>query len=474
MKRGSIIASRFEILARLRARGGSQVFAGRDRVSGQSVAIKILEEGTYEAERFAREVTLLIEQRHPGIVRYIAHGTIGRRPYLVMEWVKGRTLAHFLSTGLTLRESVEVTRRVAEALASVHLRGVVHRDVQPSNIVFVDGQLDRVKLVDFGFARRVGQPGTTRTGTIIGTPGYLSPEQARGDWDVDARTDVFALGCVLYTCLCGHPPFTAQHLLATLISVVFQEPWPLEMFCPEAHEPLRSLVRRMLAKDRLARPVNAAVVAEDLADLVDLPDTPRRPHAPSASALFSNLAELSTAAPTRPAVPSAMPPFLTTGESDQPTPLFLLVALDREPVGPGEQPPESLRGMTAQTGGAIDIIQQHRGEAALLADGTLVAKFASGPEAPMAAARCALQIRALLPDAPIVLGEGGAPSPSTSLDALVQLLIEESFQGVLDDGDDPPRGPRVRLGSALAEHVTGDLMIERRGAGEYLLARGSV
>jgi eukaryotic-like serine/threonine-protein kinase len=224
MKPRTVLASRFEILARVRRGGEGQVYRGLDHVTGQPVAIKILHAEQCKPKRFQREVALLTELEHSGIVRYVAHGTEGQQHYLVMEWVDGQTLSQILLRGLTLQESVDVTRRIADALAVVHVRGMVHRDIKPSNIMFIGGKQEQVKLLDFGIARMVGQQSFTRTGAVVGTPGYMAPEQVRGQWAVDARADVFALGCVLYACMGGHPPFTGQHKLATLASILFLDP----------------------------------------------------------------------------------------------------------------------------------------------------------------------------------------------------------------------------------------------------------
>src|SRR5580765_5761273 len=182
----------------------SIVYRARDKHTGALVALKVLQGAEPLGSRFARESRMLAELSHPGIVRYVAHGTTAAgQKYLAMEWLDGEDLAERLvHGGLTARESITLCRRVAEALGFAHARGVVHRDVKPSNLFLPDGQIEQVKVLDFGIARLRHDTGEgTRTGVRVGTPSYMAPEQARGLAKIDGRTDVFALGCVLYECL---------------------------------------------------------------------------------------------------------------------------------------------------------------------------------------------------------------------------------------------------------------------------------
>jgi serine/threonine protein kinase len=137
--------------------------------------------------RFEREAQLLSELSHPGLVRYVAHGVApsGER-YLVMEWLEGEDLARRIQRSrLSIDEALLLATRVAEALAAVHARGVVHRDLKPSNIFLVGASLESVKILDFGVARFGSVAATTQTGTVLGTPGYMAPEQARSGQTID-------------------------------------------------------------------------------------------------------------------------------------------------------------------------------------------------------------------------------------------------------------------------------------------------
>src|SRR5262245_2550156 len=163
------------------------IYRARDLETGRPVAVKVVAtDHVSEPERFLREAALLAELDHPSIVHYVAHGESAGCRYLVMEWIEGETLAQRLQCdGATVAESVAIGIQVADALAVAHARGVLHRDVKPDNLVFADGTL---KLVDFGLARRtLDEQGLTASGVLLGTPGYMAPEQAEGRRDLDER-----------------------------------------------------------------------------------------------------------------------------------------------------------------------------------------------------------------------------------------------------------------------------------------------
>lgn len=180
MKPGDVIADRFEV-QRLAGRGGmSAVYRCLDRVGGAVVAVKVLLDSfAQQPARFAREAQVLASLHHPNIVRYFAHGsTPDGQPWLAMEWLDGEDLAAHLSRrGITPSESVVLATRVASALAAIHARGVLHRDLKPGNLLLPEGDLSRVKLLDFGVARVDAPVGLTRTGVALGTPGYMAPSR---------------------------------------------------------------------------------------------------------------------------------------------------------------------------------------------------------------------------------------------------------------------------------------------------------
>ena len=277
---GDVLAERF-VIERLAGRGGmGAVYRALDRTTGEPVALKIMAHGGHHDERFAREARVLSELIHPAIVRYVAHGTTSqRKPFLAMEWLEGEDLAQRLGrAGLTAAESVAVAVRVAEGLATAHARGVVHRDVKPSNVFLVGGDPARAKLLDFGIVRlqhaieglRDQERPMTRTGTVLGTVGYMSPEQAIADRALDARTDVFALGCVLFECLTGTPTFSGAHVVAVLAKVLREEAPRVKHLRPDLPPMLDDLVARMLSKDKAGRPIDGSAVRRVLELLGDL------------------------------------------------------------------------------------------------------------------------------------------------------------------------------------------------------------
>jgi tetratricopeptide (TPR) repeat protein len=270
VKPGDIVDDRFELDQLTGSGGMGEVFRARDRASGATVAVKVLlDERTPESARFAREAQVLADLRHPRIVQYVAHGaTPSGEPYLVMEWLEGEHLLSRLLRGrLSVPESVSLATYVAEALAAAHARGIVHRDLKPSNLFLQSGKFDRVKLLDFGIAHLCNVTRMTQTGILLGTPGYMAPEQARSGQAIDARADVFALGCVLFECLTGAPAFKGDHFMAVLAKILFEEAPLLREIRPQVPGDLAALVARMLAKDPNERPRDGEAVVLLLAEL---------------------------------------------------------------------------------------------------------------------------------------------------------------------------------------------------------------
>lgn len=264
---GDRVGGRF-VLDRVVGSGGAgTVFRAVDARDGAPVAIKLMAAGDVDTGRFSREVGILAELCHPGVVRYVAHGIDpDGTHYIAMEWLEGEDLASLLARRrLSTEEVLALGRRVAEALAFAHRRGVVHRDVKPSNLCVPGGDVERVKLIDFGLARpaRPERP-ITRTGAILGTPAYMAPEQVQGAPSPSPASDVFALGCVLFECLSGRPPFEGGNLVARLAKILVQESPSLGTLRPGIPPSLDRLVGRMLAKDPADRPRDGAAVATAL------------------------------------------------------------------------------------------------------------------------------------------------------------------------------------------------------------------
>ena len=260
MRPGDLVGERFELEAEAGSGGMGAVFRARDRETGGTVALKVMHEREHADRRLAREAAALAEIEHPGIVRYVAHGP----SWIAMEWLEGEDLEQrLLRQGLTLRESIALARCAASALGAAHARGLVHRDVKPANLWLTGGDPAHVKLLDFGIARARVQASMTGTGVAIGTPAYMAPEQARGERSLDARADVFSLGCVLFECVAGRPPFVGESIAAVLAKVLFEEVPPLGEVASVPRE-LEELVGRMLAKDPAPRPRDGEEIAHAL------------------------------------------------------------------------------------------------------------------------------------------------------------------------------------------------------------------
>jgi Tol biopolymer transport system component/tRNA A-37 threonylcarbamoyl transferase component Bud32 len=271
---GSRLGS-YEILSPLGAGGMGEVYRARDPKLQREVAVKVLSASlardSESLARFEREARLLAAVDHPNIAVIHAIESEGERPFLVMELIPGETLAERLAAGpLPLAEALALAARIADALSSAHERGVVHRDLKPGNIRLTPE--GRVKVLDFGLARIVSGPsGTdsvtveadaTAAGTILGTPAYMSPEQARGR-PVDRRTDLWSFGCVLFEMLSGRKAFPGDTPSDAMAAVLTREPdWGA--LPPATPTAVRDLLRRCLEKDPNRRMRDAGDVRLEL------------------------------------------------------------------------------------------------------------------------------------------------------------------------------------------------------------------
>lgn len=284
---GSWVLGRFEILERAGSGGMADVYRARDANSGQLVALKVLRDTAPSLERFEREALLLSEVRHPGIARYVTHGQLpSGAPFLAMEWLEGISLEDLLrQRRLSVRQAVELVQRVAAALDVVHRQGIVHRDINPSNLFLVEGDPENVRILDFGVAHfGSGSKQLTHPGDRVGTPGYMAPEQAQGQSEIGPSADVFALGCVLFECLTGKKAFVGNTLLEVFAKILTEQvPRPSSLE-PEVPPALDDLVLSMLAKAPAERPQSGGSVMRALRRLTDLSDRVPESRAPSSSA----------------------------------------------------------------------------------------------------------------------------------------------------------------------------------------------
>jgi beta-lactam-binding protein with PASTA domain/predicted Ser/Thr protein kinase len=263
----SVLADRYRIEARIGAGGMAEVFRGFDPVLNRTVAIKVLlpqfaRDAAFVA-RFRREAQAAAHLNHPNIVAVYDTGSDDGTQYIVMEFIEGRTLHEFMNTGRkpTPTQAVELTQKVAMALAAAHAGGVIHRDVKPANIMVTrDGE---VKLTDLGIARMETGETAPQTSAVLGTATYLSPEQAQGQ-RVDARTDIYSLGTVLYEMLTGRPPFTGDSPVAIAYKQVNETPVAPSRLNDQVSASLDAVVMKALAKNPANRYQTAKEFNDDL------------------------------------------------------------------------------------------------------------------------------------------------------------------------------------------------------------------
>jgi serine/threonine protein kinase/tetratricopeptide (TPR) repeat protein len=269
IKRGSVIASRYEVLSPLGKGGMGMVYKAHDRVLDETVALKVLRPDVAReadmARRFRSEIKLARKVSHPNVCRIHEYGEDGGVSYISMALIEGTDLRRRLLAspeGLPTDEAFDVSIQVAEGLQAIHDVGIIHRDLKTPNIVLDDANV--VKLMDFGIAKESNRSGgITATGEVMGTPEYMSPEQCRGD-RVDFRSDVYALGIVVYETFTGRVPFHGDTLMATLLKQL-QDPPPLEGPVAAAIPPsLVGVLRKALAKEPDKRYASSADLSQAL------------------------------------------------------------------------------------------------------------------------------------------------------------------------------------------------------------------
>lgn len=276
--------SHYRILRKLGEGGMGVVYLAEDTVLGRLVAIKTLSDGGVGRQhfrtRFLREARAVSALSHANIATIYDYGeTPEGHPYIVMEFVQGQTLADLINENkLTLERAVEIIIDVARALGEAHRNGIVHRDIKPSNIAI--NSSGQVKVLDFGLAKQLERNSAdnadaqlcantqTREGLMIGTPMYVSPEQALGI-PVDARSDLFSLGSVLYECLTGRPPFSGHSPVEICAKVIRDDPPPPSSFNPHISNELEAISLKLLAKKVESRYQTAHELITDLHQTID-------------------------------------------------------------------------------------------------------------------------------------------------------------------------------------------------------------
>ena len=267
---GSVVDNRYDIVRPLGSGGMGQVYLARDRTLGRDVALKVLRSqyaGDREsAERFKREATSAAGLSHPNIVQVYDRGdTEEGSSYIAMEYVPGGTLKErIVAEGpLDARLAASYGYQVAEALGAAHAKGVVHRDIKPQNVLI--SASGGAKVGDFGIARAASAAGDaqTKTGTVMGTAGYMSPEQALGE-SATPRSDLYSLGVVLYEAVTGELPFTADNPIAVSMKHVNEAPRPPKDLNPAVPDAMNAVIMKLLSKNPEDRHPDADALAEDL------------------------------------------------------------------------------------------------------------------------------------------------------------------------------------------------------------------
>lgn len=270
---GQDFQARYTVIALLGRGGMAEVFHAFDKILRRPVAIKLLDQHQLSLEsraRFSRECRIIALLNHPLFVRVFQFGiTNQQQPYLIMEYVPGASLTSWLANhpqSMDCTVALKMTSIICKALEYAHERGIIHRDLNPNNILLVNGDPLHPKIIDFGLSFLKSDALHTRTlthsGCLLGTPHYLSPEQCEGK-GVDGRTDIYSLGCTLYKCVTGVPVFDADNAIGLIYKHLHETPSAPSVMAPVLPG-FDALIAQMLAKLPDDRYQTAAAVAEDI------------------------------------------------------------------------------------------------------------------------------------------------------------------------------------------------------------------
>lgn len=322
------ILGSYRLISRLGAGGMGEVWRAEDMRLLRPVAIKILSERIASdpewKARFLREARTIAQMNHPNIATIYSIEQEGEMLFIAMELVEGESLATVLARGpVPPRETVRILIDVNEALLEAHEKGIVHRDVKPDNIIVAKRS---VKVLDFGIAKQtnptsIDSKTLTQGGMIVGTPYYMSPEQALGK-QVDSRSDIFSVGVVMYEMLAGRRPFDGETVTETMMNIIMNEPADLASISPGIPRALADVVRRALQKKQEARYQTAGEMIEAMRSIdfdAPLRAEPTKVHAPT---------EVLPQASPPPATPAPQPPT----PPPEPLPGHRALVADDDPV----------------------------------------------------------------------------------------------------------------------------------------------
>ena len=264
---GAVLSGRYRLEEKIGSGGMSTVYLARDQTLERAVAVKVLHQEISDQpdqiERFRREARAVAQLSHPNVVAVIDAGEDGGYPYIVLEYVPGETLKQRIERlgRLPLDEAAAYAIEVGRGLAAAHVRKLVHRDVKPQNVL-IDTE-GRAKVTDFGIARSLEADGLTKTGRVLGTTDYVSPEQAMGH-NVDERSDIYSLGVLLYEMLTGEVPFRAETVVGVAMKHVNEQIPDVQTLRPEVSSALAAVIDRATTKDPQRRYSEMAAMLADL------------------------------------------------------------------------------------------------------------------------------------------------------------------------------------------------------------------
>ncbi len=463
MDRDIAVERRYQLEACVARGAFGEVLRARSRDGGAYVAIKRLHEHLVNAEntgRMLREAERIAAVQSPHVVRCSGWGRDDAgRPCLVLEWLDGEDLGR-RRAGQSVTEGIEIARQAAAGLAAIHAAGFVHGDVKPSNVVVshaAGGGL-AVKLIDLGVARKIGEADPALRGLIVGTPSYMSPEQARGDDSIAPASDLFSLGVVLYEMLAGRRPFTGSDPFVVLAKILLEDPPLLGAIAPHVPALLEALVMRALSKQPEQR-FRAAV------DLIEALSRVPVSHATMAAAVDETPTVQLTPEALR---PSAPPPSGMSAMSEQRVVTALFARFSPVPSARRVAPVAARRRKEieasdpAETSAVVEramaafetVVTEHRGVAHRTIGGRMIAVFgavrSSGDEAERAA-RAAFAGALRVPDVQVAITTGRAVA---SLVGLSGAAIERGAAEV----ERAPRGT-IRVDEATARLVSPHFLV---------------